>query len=125
MGDGYEPQVDEIDGKLIYTQPIDSGIVSFTSSFEIGEADLAILLADPYRRAVLEVIGHATVQRSSLRGNVPTTQADFDALVRRILHSTQDELDRAIAEAAQSHKMSIRVYADQAIVRRTRRRATG
>lgn len=121
MGDGYEPHVEEIDGKLIYIQPIDSGVVSFSSSFEITESDLAVLLADPYRRAVLEVIGHTIVQTSSLPGNTPTTQRDFDALVQRILYSTPADLERFIAEVRHSHHIVVSLYVKQAMTRRAAR----
>jgi hypothetical protein len=54
MGDGYEPHVDEVAGRLVYSLPVDSGFMSTSFSFLIGDDDLAILLSDEYRRAVLK-----------------------------------------------------------------------
>lgn len=52
LGDGYEPHVDEVDGELIYSAPVDSGPVTMSFSFPITRIDLDVLTADPYRQPV-------------------------------------------------------------------------
>lgn len=119
LGDGYEPHVDEIAGELIYSAPVDSGPVSTSMSFPITRGDLDVLTADPYRRAVLEVIGHAVLQRSMVRGRAPVSRADFAALVSSILHTSPAELDAVIDRADVEHHMVTRMYVDQVVQRRS------
>ncbi len=35
MGDGYEPYVDKLDDRLIYSLPVESGFLSFNFEFVI------------------------------------------------------------------------------------------
>jgi hypothetical protein len=98
MGDGYEPHVEQWGEQLSYSLPVDSGFVSFSFTFTICQADLDVLLSDDYRRAVLEVIAHTLLQRSTLPGNTRFTQSDFDSLVADTLHSTRDFLEAFIAK---------------------------
>ena len=117
LGDGYEPHVDERSGRLIYSLPVDSGFTSTSVSFEIGKEDLAVLLADPYRRAALEAVAHTVLQRAMLPGGAPFTPAGFDALVRRMLHSTAPELEADLDRIGREHNIVLRVYIDRAMSR--------
>lgn len=47
MGDGYEPHVDDVAGQMVYSLPVESGFMSTSFSFLIGDDDLAVLLSDP------------------------------------------------------------------------------
>ncbi|WP_443750056.1 hypothetical protein [Asticcacaulis solisilvae] len=118
LGDGYEPHVDEAGGRLVYSIPVESGFVSTGFSFDISERDLAVLLSDPYRRAALEVIAHAVLQRSMLRGGARVTQPGFDALVAEVLHSPPAALEDTIARASREHNMIVSHYITQAMARR-------
>lgn len=119
MGDGYEPHVDEEAGRLLYGLPVDSGIVGWAFSFEIRQADLHVLLSDPYRRAVLETVAHTVLQRSMTRGSKPVTEMRFAAIVSSVLHSTHDELRRFIATVDREHNIDTGVFVAQAIARRS------
>ena len=119
LGDGYEPHVDEIEGRLTYSLPVDSSFVSVGFSFEILPGDLEILLADPYRRAALEVIAHTILQRSMIRGNEPVTQEAFGELVSQVLHGEAEELELFIDTIDRDHNIVIRIYVAQVLVRRS------
>ena len=118
LGDGYEPHVDEQDGRLIYGLPVDSGFVSTAFAFEISSDDLRVLSTDPYRRAALEVIAHAVLQQSMRRDGVRVTQAAFDVLLAQILHAPPAALQDTIAQASHAHHMAVEVYIQQAMTRR-------
>lgn len=118
LGDGYEPHVDEVDGKLVYSLPVDSGFASASFSFEIAARDLDVLRADPYRRAVLESVAHTILQPSLQRGGERVTQDAFADLVSRILHSTPAELEALIAAVDRDHNIVTRFYVEQAMARR-------
>ena len=45
MGDRYEPHVDRVGDRLTYSLPVDSGIVSFSFTFDIFQADLEVLVS--------------------------------------------------------------------------------
>jgi len=113
MGDGYEPHVDRLDDRLTYSLPVDSGIVSFSFTFDIFQADLDVLLADDYRRAVLYVIAHTLLQRSTSKGNDRFTQSDFDTLVANTLHSPSDILQTLIAQVSRENNIVIEHYVKQ------------
>jgi len=113
MGDGYEPHVDRLDDRLTYSLPVDSGIVSFSFTFDIFQADLDVLLANDYRRAVLYVIAHTLLQRSTTKGNDRFTQSDFDTLVANTLHSPSDILQTLIAQVSRENNIVIEHYVKQ------------
>lgn len=117
LGSGYEPHVYEDGDRLIYQQPVASGHADLEFTFEVARRDVDVLLADPYRRAVLEMVGHTVLQRSGMRGADPVTQADFDALVARVLHSDASALERYIEQAGRDYHTAFRVYIDQALAR--------
>ena len=123
LGDGYEPHVDELEGKLTYSLPVDSSFVSVGFSFEILQRDLDVLLADPYRRAALEVIAHTVLQRSMIRGNAQVTQKAFGELVSQVLHGEPEELERFIDAIDRNHNIVIRIYVEQVLARRSAERA--
>ena len=118
MGDGYEPHVDEIDGQLFYSLPVDSSIVSTSFAFTISVDDLAMMLADPYRREMLAVIAHTVLQRSMIRGNPAIGQGDFDMIVGNVLHSSADELEVFADRIDHEHNIRVRIYVEQALRRR-------
>ncbi|WP_210251367.1 hypothetical protein [Aureimonas psammosilenae] len=118
MGDGYEPHVDEVAGRLIYSLPVDSGFFSTSFSFPITARDLDRLLAGPYRRAVLEVAAHVVLQRSMVRGSAEVTGEDFARMVEATLHSEPAELRRFLAAVDPSGRQSIEHFAREAMERR-------
>lgn len=118
MGDGYEPHVDEVAGRLIYSLPVDSGFVSLSFSYEVQEADLRTLLADPYRRAIMEVVAHTLLQRSMIRGNPEVTYTDFRRLMDRTLHSLPHDLATFVAEIDRDHNIGVEHFARAAMERR-------
>ncbi len=113
MGDGYEPHVDRLGDRLTYSLPVDSGIVSFSFTFDIFQADLDVLLANDYRRAVLYVIAHTLLQRSTTKGNDRFTQSDFDTLVANTLHSPSDTLQTFISQVSRENNIVIEHYVKQ------------
>jgi hypothetical protein len=119
LGDGYEPHVDELDGKLTYSLPVDSSFVSVGFSFEIGWNDLNVLLTDAYRRAVLEVVAHTVLQRSMLRGSERVTQTMFEDMVFRILHSTPGDLAEYVRQIDREHNILIGYFVDEVLARRS------
>ena len=125
MGDGHEPHVDEVAGRLVYSLPADSGFVGTSFSFEIGEADLRVLLADPHRRAILEVVAHTVLQRSMIRGNPEVAQADFRRLVDWTLHASPEKLATLVAEIDREHNMSVAHFVRATMTRRASAPADG
>lgn len=119
MGDGYEPHVDRSGDRSTYSLPVDSGIVSFSFTFDICQADLDVLLADGYRRAALEVIAHTLLQHSALKGNDCFTQSDFDSLIIDTLYSTSDSLQAFIGRVSREHNIGITHYMQEVINRRS------
>ncbi|MBP2167364.1 hypothetical protein J2125_000556 [Erwinia toletana] len=119
MGDGYEPYVEQSGERLTYDLPVDSGFASFSFTFEICQADVDVLLADDYRRAVLETTAHTLLQRSTLRGNDRFTQSDFDSLVADTLHSTSDVLQAFIARVSRENHIAIEHYVKEVMDRRS------
>ncbi len=118
LGDGYEPHVDDEAGRLIYSLPVDSSFLSVSFSYEILQADLDVLLNDPYRRAVLEVVAHTVLQRSMIRGNPEVSPLDFRRLVDRALHSPPDALAGLVAEIDRDHNMSVEHFVRERMKRR-------
>jgi hypothetical protein len=125
MGEGYEPHVDEEDGKLTYGLPVDSSFVSLSFSFEIGQADLDVLLTDPYRRAVLESVAHTVLQRSMIRGNPKVTPAQFREVVDRVLHAPAAAVEAYIVEIDRDYHMSTAYYVERNLARRAADSQTG
>lgn len=117
MGEGYEPYIEQLGDQLTYSLPVESGLISFSFTFEIRLIDLNVLLADDYRRAVLEVTAHTLLQRSTIKGNKRFTQNDFDDLVADTLHSTFDFLQTFIARISQEHNIAIEYYVREAMNR--------
>lgn len=117
LGDGYEPQVWQEGDRLTYSLPVDSGFVSFDFTFDIRQRDLAVLLADNYRCAVLEIIAHTVLQHSTLKGNARFTQSDFDNLVADVLHSSTDFLQACITRIGLEHNIAIEHYVKEILQR--------
>ncbi|MBY3177445.1 hypothetical protein [Rhizobium leguminosarum] len=110
MGDGYEPHVDDIEGRLIYSLPVDSGHVSLSFEYEIEAGDLAVLLDDAYRRAVLHWVLHTKLQTTITGMAGEISQADFRALLLEILHSPVDDLERMIDAVNHQHNIRLQYY---------------
>lgn len=115
LGDGYEPHVDEIDGQLVYSLPVDSGHASRSFSFSISSDDLRVLHSDPLRRAALEVIAHILLQPRVGAGDMP--QVDFDTILERVLHSAPQTLEDYIKHIGRDDNIHIDSYIEQALVR--------
>ena len=111
LGDGYEPHVDAIDGRLIYSLPVDSGHVSLSFEYEIESSDLAVLLDDVYRRAVLHWVLHTKLQRTII-DTAKISQTDFRALLSEILHSPIDNVERLIQAVNREHNIHLQYYID-------------
>lgn len=119
MGDGYEPHVDETDGGLVYSLPVDSGFMNTSFSFDLRPPDLTVLLANPYRREMLAVIAHTVLQKSMGPDPVKVSQGDFDTMVRRVLHSGNVELERFADAIDREHNIRVRIFVAQALARRS------
>ncbi|HCJ7369644.1 TPA: hypothetical protein NVL56_001562 [Enterobacter hormaechei subsp. xiangfangensis] len=115
MGDGYEPYVNKLNDRLIYSLPVESGFVSFYFEFDISQTDLDVLLSDHYRRAVLEVTAHTLLQHSTLKGHKRFTQNDFDNLIATTLHESQELLSALISQINREHNMSIEHYVNDIV----------
>jgi hypothetical protein len=118
MGDGWEALVDEVDGKLTYALPVSSSVVTLDFEFEIFERDLEVLLADPYRRALLEAAAYRVLQRSMIRGNPKVSSEQFAELVAQVLHSGAEQLEQVIDGIDREYKTNTRWYAEQDLARR-------
>jgi len=118
MGEGYEPYVEQLGDKLIYSLPVESGFVSFHFEFDILQTDLDVLLSDHYRRAILEVTAHTLLQRSTLKGHKRFTQNDFDNLITTTLHASQEHLSAFISQINGEHNISIEHYVNDIMNRR-------
>ncbi|MBY3464388.1 hypothetical protein HFN80_10235 [Rhizobium laguerreae] len=110
MGDGYEPHVDDIEGRLIYSLPVDSGHVSLSFEYEIEAGDLAVLLDDAYRRAVLHWVLHTKLQPTLTGMAGKISQADFRALLSEILHSPIEDVERMIEAVNRRHNIRLQHY---------------
>ncbi len=121
MGDGYEPYVDKLDDRLIYSLPVESGFLSFNLEFVICQVDLDVLLSVHYRRAVLEVTAHTLLQRSTLKGHDRITQHNFDELVFNTLHTTQEQLQEFISKFNREYRILIEHYVNEIVIQRTAR----
>jgi hypothetical protein len=119
QGDGWEPHVNDVAGRLMYEFPVDSGHMSASFSFPLARCDLDVLLADPYRRAALEVVTHTVFQRSMIPGNPEVTEAEFRALVDTVLHSHANALAAYLASFDREHNIGADVYVRQAMARHT------
>ncbi|TAV90423.1 hypothetical protein [Rhizobium leguminosarum] len=109
LGDGYEPHVDAIDRRLIYSLPVDSGHVSLSFEYEIEASDLAVLLDDVYRRAVLHWVLHTKLQRTII-DTAKISQTDFRALLSEILHSPIDNVEQLIQAVNREHNIHLQYY---------------
>lgn len=117
QGDGWEPHVEVIAGRHIYAFPVASGHATLGFDFPIIPADVDVLLADPYRPAVLEVVTHTVFQRSSIRGNRATTRTGFDTIVVILLHGTNDALAAYLTAFDREHNIRADTYIRQAVER--------
>lgn len=90
LGNGYGPHVDEIDGKIMFSLPVESSFVSLSFQFEISREDLAILKNNPEKMDALFDALHSEIQ-NTFGPSVPKekvrhyTQGEFDVVKKRIL----------------------------------------
>ncbi|WP_294328175.1 hypothetical protein [uncultured Sphingomonas sp.] len=117
QGDGWEPHVEVVAGRHIYAFPVASGHATHSFDFPITAADVDVLLTDPYRRAVLEVVTHTVFQRSSIRGNPATTRTGFDAIVATVLHGTKAALATYLTAFDREHNIRAETYIRQTMER--------
>lgn len=120
LGKGWEPHVDEVDGKLIYSIPVDSGFVSNSFEFNIESNDLEVLKTNLYRYAVLYFAVHTLLQNTFGQGIAPKpfTQSEFTGTLQIILHSTESELESFIQEFNKKHNIILGHYVDDYVNRR-------
>ena len=117
QGDGWEPHVEDVAGRLIYGFPVASGHATGSFAFPIAQRDVAVLLTDPYRRAALEVVTHTVFQRSMIRGNPEVTEAAFHVIVDTVLHASADELAGYLAAFDREHNIGADSYIRDAMAR--------
>jgi hypothetical protein len=116
LGVGWEPHVDEINGRLIYSIPVETSFVASSFEFEITSADLGVLKSNQYRYAVLFFSLHSLLQNTfgpSFAGKqVPDqfSQNEFDLTVKKVLHSTDDELEAFIVRFDADNNISLKDY---------------
>lgn len=115
LGDGWQPHVSDVAGRLIYEFPVASGHATGSFAFPIAQHDLDVLSNDPYRRAVLEVVTHTVFQRSMIRGNPDVTEAEFHRIVAEVLHTPLDELKTYLVAFDREYNMGVDYYVQQAI----------
>lgn len=118
MGDGFEPHIDEIGGRLFYSQLVGFGPSEVEFRFPIRHSDLAVLRSDPWRRAVLEAVADRMLQYSAMPGRTKITNAHFRRIVQGVLHSTPDRLDRLIARVDRDYNSDVVFFAKEALARR-------
>jgi hypothetical protein len=114
LGSGWEPHVEESsDGHVTYSFPVASGHVDTSFTFDITREDLAVLLADPSRRALLQAVSHTVAQRLWNAFG----QADFDVLVAEVLHSAPVDLDDYIDRINSEYRDDMRWRAQTIMAR--------
>ncbi len=117
LGEGYEPHVDELDGRLVYGLPIDSSIVTFSLDFEIADDDLRVLKADEYRRAALHWAVHTVMQTRGARLEAEARQALFRQVADRVLFADEDGLRACIAEIDEGYNIRLDHFIQQDLAR--------
>jgi hypothetical protein len=113
LGEDNESHVDEADGRLTYSLPVAAGAAIIDFAFEIRPQDLAVLRAEPYRRAVLDVIAREVLQRTMQPGAERVTKEAFDDLIATVLHSDATRLDRCISRFRLEYGIDVRLYVDR------------
>lgn len=118
MGDGFEPHILKEGEQVIYAIYVQCGFMERSFAFNICYTDLAILLSDDYRSAILEVVAHTLLQSSMVIGGKPFTQHDFDNLIRDTLYSSFKDLQTFIAQVGREHHIAIEYYVKKIMDRR-------
>ncbi len=116
QGDGWEPHVEIIAGRPIYAFPVASGHATLDFDFPITTADVDVLLADPYRRAVLVGDAHrlsAIVEPRQLGDNPDR----FQRYCRYRTAWANDALAAYLAAFDDEHNIHADFYIRQAIER--------
>lgn len=90
---------------------------SLRNDVHIQCRDLGVLLANPYRRAMLESVAHPVLQRSMIRGNPEMTELDFRRIADTVLHSDMNDLERLVAAVEWDHKTNFVFFAEAAMRR--------
>jgi len=111
------PLVDESDGDFTYTFPVDAGFANRSFSFPLARGDVEVLLADPYRRAVLEVVTHAVFQRTLGSDRITVGEPGFRALVDAVLHTSDTDLRTYLAAFDREYRMGADHYVREAMAR--------
>lgn len=117
QGDGWMPLVDEADGRYTYTFPVESGFANRSFSFPLDRRDVDVLLADPYRRAVMEVVTHAAFQRALGPDPVKLGEPDFRAVADATLHVSDTDLCAFLAAFDGEYRMGADHYVREAMAR--------
>ncbi len=94
LGEGWQPHVDEIDGKLIYSIPVESSFVSISYEFEITKEDLFLLKESSEKYKLLFDSLHSEIQ-DTFGPSLPSeqvrkyTQTEFEIVKRKILYGSK------------------------------------
>lgn len=121
LGNEWEPQVNEINGLLIYSIPIESSHTTLDFAFEIKEADLDVLKTDRYRYAVLYFSLHTLIQNTFGPGSHPRKfeQEEFNNILNNVLHSTSDELKFYISKFNKENNISLEHFINEFLTRKS------
>ncbi len=119
LGNGYEPIVDDVGGKLVYSLPVDANGALTSQDFEITQADLAVLKADPYRYAILYRALDPLLQAAMRKDGRPFTQHDFRKLADAVLPAGDAQLKQFVAQYNQQHGATIDREADEFLKNRS------
>ncbi|WP_337848111.1 hypothetical protein [Sphingomonas sp.] len=119
LGTGWEPHIDEIDGRLVYSIPVASGHMDYDFQFMIEPSDLAVLREQPYRRAVLFVLLHQLLQNSTLPSFPTVSQAEFRSLADAVLFEPNESVEHLIKATSAEHNVRLHSYIGDEVRRLT------
>lgn len=121
FGSLSEGLVEKRDGKLVYSLTVESGFVSCDFSFEIEARDRDILIADPYRRAVLYNVLHTLLQNTfGSSGQPPSkfTQRQFRKVTSVVLFSRDSDLEQYVQKFSADHNIALEIYVAKQMARK-------
>ena len=121
FGSLSEGLVEKRDGKLVYSLTVESGFASCGFSFEIEARDRDILIADPYRRAVLYNVLHTLLQNTfGSTGQPPSkfTQQQFRKVTSVVLFSPDSDLKQYVQKFSADHNIALEIYVAKQLARK-------
>lgn len=106
LGEGFQPHVDEVGGKLIYSIPISRGVVDFDHQFEISQNDFEVLKVDSEKYQLLFDVLHDIFQNEYLgKEDEGTRIKEFERIKDIILHSDSNIVDEFLVEHEDSKRI--------------------